>query len=213
MNREPKALHTVLLAAAALVASAPAAALVQTPPPAPTPAATPAPAPAAAPAPAPAAAPAKRPDGLPLVFRSGAGEGRGSGVLTPGPSGVLVRLELTGLAPGWHALHFHQTADCSDAGLQKSGAHVQHGDKRPHGLLNPDGPDAGDLPNVWADARGEVHAEVFSTRVAAGASPSRANLLDTDGSALIVHASPDDGVSQPIGGAGARVACALVVQP
>ncbi len=166
-------------------------------------------------APPPAAAPApKRPDGLPLVFKSGEGQARGAGVLTAGPRGVIVRLELTGLAPGWHAVHFHQTADCSDAGLQKSGAHVQHGEKRPHGFLNPGGPDAGDLPNVWADAKGEVHAEVASTRVAADkADKERANLMDQDGSALIVHASPDDGISQPIGGAGARVACALITQP
>lgn len=164
---------------------------------------------------APAAAPApKRPDGLPLVFKSGEGQPRGTGTLTAGPHGVVVRLELTGLTPGWHAVHFHQTADCSDPGLQKSGAHVQHGEKAPHGFLNPGGPDAGDLPNVWADAKGEVHAEVASTRVAADkADRERANLMDTDGSALIVHASPDDGISQPIGGAGARVACALITQP
>ena len=173
-----------------------------------------APALAQAPPAAPPAAAPKRPDGLPLVFKSGAGEPRGTGVLTPGSKGVLIRLELTGLAPGWHAVHFHQTADCSDAGLQKSGAHVQHAAKTAHGLLNADGPDAGDLPNVWADAKGETHAEVFSTQVAADkAAAGRANLMDQDGSALIVHANADDGVSQPIGGAGARVACALIVQP
>lgn len=164
-------------------------------------------------APALAQAPA-RPDGLPLVFKSGEGAARGTGTLTGAPRGVLVRLELTGLTPGWHAIHFHQTADCTDAKLEKSGAHVQHGGKKPHGLLNPAGPDAGDLPNVWADARGEAHAEVFSALVAADkAGEGRAALMDTDGSALIVHASPDDGVSQPIGGAGARVACALITQP
>ena len=103
---------------------------------------------------APATGPV-RPQGLPLVFKSGAGEARGTGTLTPGPTGVLVRLELTGLTPGWHAVHFHSVADCSDAALQKAGAHVQHmGPKAAHGLLNPDGPDAGDLPNVWADSRG-----------------------------------------------------------
>ncbi len=183
-------------ALAAALALAPAAAVAQ------------------APAQTAAAASAKRPDGLPLVFKSGAGEPRGTGTLTPGPHGVLVRLELTGLTPGWHALHFHSVADCSDPALQKAGAHVQHAEgKAAHGLLNPEGPDAGDLPNVWADGRGEAHAEVFSTAVSTGPDKGRANLLDTDGSALIVHANPDDGVSQPIGGAGGRVACALVVQP
>lgn len=172
------------------------------------------PAPAAAAPPASATPAAKRPEGLPLVFKSGAGEPRGTGVLTPGPKGVLVRLELTGLTPGWHAIHFHAVADCSDSALQKSGAHVQHPmGKTPHGFLNPDGPDAGDLPNVWVDGKGEAHAEVWSTAVSTGADKSRANLLDTDGSALIVHANVDDAFTQPIGGAGARVACALIVQP
>lgn len=162
----------------------------------------------------PAPAPPKKPDGLPLAFKAGDGAARGTGVLTAGPKGVLVHLELTGLTPGWHAIHFHAVADCSDAKLEKSGAHVQHGGKAPHGLLNPDGNDAGDLPNIWADADGKVKAEVFSTFVSADkASAGRANLMDQDGSALIVHANLDDYVSQPIGGAGARVACAPIMQP
>ena len=193
------------LPVALLCASAPVAALIMTTRPALS-----QPAPAAA----PAAAAAKRPEGLPLVFKSGAGEPRGTGVLTAGPRGVLVRLELSGLSPGWHAVHFHTVADCSDPALQKSGAHVQHpAGKTPHGFLNADGPDAGDLPNVWADAKGEAHAEVWSTAVSAGPDKTRANLLDADGSALIVHANADDAFTQPIGGAGGRVACALIVQP
>ena len=196
------------LPVALLCASAPVVALVMTTQPALS-----QPSPATASAPAAASAP-KRPEGLPLVFKSGAGEPRGTGTLTAGPRGVLVRLELTGLTPGWHALHFHAVADCSDPALQKAGAHVQHPmGKVPHGFLNPGGPDAGDLPNVWADARGEAHAEVWSTAVSTAPDKARANLLDADGSSLIVHAAADDAFTQPIGGAGARVACALIAQP
>lgn len=161
-----------------------------------------------------AAAPAlaqTAPSPVPLTFNGGDGKPRGTGVLTPAPKGVLVRLELTGLTPGWHAIHFHAVADCSDPKLAKSGAHIMPmGVKTPHGLLNPDGPDAGDLPNVWASEDGKVHAEVFSTFVTAKGSPTSTALMDADGSALIVHANPDDGITQPIGGAGDRVACALI---
>ena len=146
-----------------------------------------------------------------LTFNAGDGKPRGTGTLTPAPKGVLVRLELTGLTPGWHAIHFHAVADCSDPKLTKSGAHIMPmGVKTPHGLLNPDGPDAGDLPNVWAGEDGKVHAEVFSTFVTAKGGATSTALMDADGSALIVHANADDGITQPIGGAGDRVACALI---
>jgi len=31
--------------------------------------------------------------------------------------------------------------------------------------------------------------------------------MDKDGSALVIHANPDDYKTQPIGGAGARIVC------
>jgi len=39
-----------------------------------------------------------------------------------------------------------------------------------------------------------------------------ASLLDADGAALVLHASPDDYVSDPSGNSGTRIACA-VLQP
>ena len=151
------------------------------------------------------------PETVALTFNGGDGKPKGTGQLTAAPKGVLLRLSLTGLTPGWHAIHFHSVADCSDPKLQKSGAHVMPmGVKTPHGLLNPAGPDAGDLPNVWAADDGTVHAEVFSPFVSLKGGGSTTALEDADGSALIVHASPDDGLTQPIGGAGDRVACAMI---
>ena len=35
-------------------------------------------------------------------------------------------------------------------------------------------------------------------------------LLDEDASALVIHANPDDHMSQPVGGAGGRVACGVI---
>ena len=51
---------------------------------------------------------------------------------------------------------------------------------------------------------------MFSTFVTAKGSATSTALMDADGSALIVHANADDGLTQPIGGAGERVACALI---
>jgi len=82
---------------------------------------------------------------------------------------------------------------------------VNH-DQSKHGLLNPDGPDEGDLPNLYAAQDGSANAEVWSETPLNG----EGGLKDGDGSALIIHANEDDHTSQPIGGAGDRVACAVI---
>ena len=87
---------------------------------------------------------------------------RGRVDLRQGPTGLLIKIEASGLTPGWHGIHFHAVGDCSDtAKFEKSKAHVNH-DQSKHGLLNPEGPDEGDLPNVFANADGSVNAEVSS---------------------------------------------------
>lgn len=143
-----------------------------------------------------------------LVNAAGARVGRA--VLTQGPTGLLIRIEAEGLTPGWHGVHIHGTGEC-DAPFTSAGAHINHGDPgAPHGLLNPGGPDDGDLPNIFADDAGRVRAEVFTTRARIAADGPGQWLWDADGSALVIHASPDDHVSQPIGGAGDRVACGVM---
>jgi Cu-Zn family superoxide dismutase len=146
-------------------------------------------------------------------FKTGDGTDAGSAALAEGPTGVLLRLELTGLPEGWHGIHFHSTGDCSDAKFMNSGGHINHAaeaDKAPHGLLNPDGPDFGDLPNIHVGADGTAKAEVFSALVSLTGAGERPALLDDDGAAIVIHEAADDHKSQPIGGAGARIACAVV---
>ncbi|MCF8504374.1 MAG: superoxide dismutase family protein [Caulobacter sp.] len=140
------------------------------------------------------------------------GEAMGSATLTEGPRGVLMRVEAKGLTPGWHGLHFHEKADCSSSDFKSAGGHMHDAAPVAHGLLNPDANETGDLPNLFAGADGVANAEVFSTLVSLSAE-GRGRLLDADGSALVIHASPDDHLTQPIGGAGARVACAVIKAP
>ncbi|MEO0467477.1 MAG: superoxide dismutase family protein [Pseudomonadota bacterium] len=126
--------------------------------------------------------------------------------LTQAPVGVLgdVKLEPGSITPGWHGLHLHQVGDCSDIGTFKlSGGHlglIPDG----HGLLNPIGPEAGDLPNLYAFADGSATMEFFTTLT------SLSSIADADGSALIIHQNRDDHITQPIGGAGPRVGCAVL---
>ena len=90
--------------------------------------------------------------------------------------------------------------------FQLSKGHVNHENAK-HGLLNPEGPDEGDLPNIYANADGSVNAEVSSESVVL---TGEQGLKDRDGSALVIHANEDDHTSQPIGNAGARVGCAVI---
>jgi Cu-Zn family superoxide dismutase len=132
------------------------------------------------------------------------GSAHGTVTVTAAPKGVLLRVEAKGLTPGWHGLHFHEKGDCTGPKFTSAGGHVHAMNPVVHGLLNPQGNDAGDLPNVHAGNDGAVTAEFYSTLVSAPA------LMDADGSAVVIHASPDDYRSQPIGGAGDRVACAVL---
>jgi Cu-Zn family superoxide dismutase len=143
----------------------------------------------------------------------------GHALFREGPRGVVIVLEFNprSLTPGWHGAHLHQNGDCSDfaAGFQAAGPHVGHSPEAgKHGLLNPKGPEDGDLTNIFvADTDGPFAAELYAhgaTLSATGHGHHNAPLLGPKGAALVIHANPDDHVSQPIGGAGARVACAAL---
>jgi len=155
-----------------------------------------------------AAAPAAMPRTYPLKGATGAAIGQIT--LTDAPKGVILRVEAHGLAPGWHAIHFHEKADCSDAMFKSAGGHVHMTTPAVHGLLNPAANDLGDLPNLFVGSDGTGKAELFSPMVAMTTDTGRADLLDADGSALVIHAKPDDYMAQPIGGAGERVGCAEI---
>ena len=116
-------------------------------------------------------------------------------------------VDVGGLPPGPHGIHLHAMGSCTPDFKAATG-HVNPG-KVAHGLRNPDGPDNGDLPNLYAAADGTARVEFFTTRVsvAGGEMPA---LLDEDGSAVIIHENPDDHMTQPIGGAGGRIGCGIV---
>jgi Cu-Zn family superoxide dismutase len=144
------------------------------------------------------------------ALRTADGSDAGTVTAYHGPMGVLLKVEGKGWPEGWHGVHLHAVGTCEGPGFTSAGAHVNHADadKRPHGLLNADGgPDLGDLQNVYAHADGTANAEVYLAT--AGLNLQPATLMDGDGLSFLVHANRDDHVSQPIGGAGDRIACGV----
>lgn len=157
---------------------------------------------------APAAAPAPTPIGT-AALKTADGADAGTVTAFKGPLGLLFRVEGKGWPAGWHGVHLHAVGKCEGPSFTSAGAHVNHSEgARPHGLLNAaGGPDLGDLQNIYAAADGSAHAEVYLA--GSGLGMGGTDLMDTDGLSFVVHANPDDHVSQPIGGAGARIACGV----
>jgi len=124
------------------------------------------------------------------------------------PGGVLVRLEASGLTPGLHAVHVHAVGKCEGPAFTSAGGHFNPAGKK-HGLKNPDGPHAGDLPNMLVEQAGSGRFEAMTDKITLRAGPL--SVFDTDGSAFMVHAGVDDNVTDPTGNAGDRAACGLVV--
>lgn len=119
--------------------------------------------------------------------------------------GVKIIADIDGLTPGKHGFHIHEFGDCSAPDGSSAGGHFDpHHNK--HG--SPDAVDrhAGDLGNVVADAGGRAHYERIDHII-------QLNGPDTIiGRSVIVHANPDDYVTQPTGNAGGRVACGIIME-
>lgn len=148
------------------------------------------------------------PESRTASLKNASGQVIGQVTVTQAANGVLLQVQAKGLSPGWHGMHFHEKADCSDPKFQNSGAHLHANPPAVHGLLNPAFNDAGDLPNLYVSGDGSATAELYSSLVTFKATDTRPALLDADGAALVIHAKPDDHKSQPIGNSGDRIACA-----
>lgn len=121
---------------------------------------------------------------------------------------VVLHVNVSGISPGKHGVHFHAVGDCSDEKFLNTTGHINPMGKA-HGLNNPDGPDNADLTNLLADENGNVNQMLLSPRVSFyGTTMEQPALFDEDGSALVIHENEDDQITQPIGGAGARIGCA-----
>ena len=143
--------------------------------------------------------------GAPMAIVNASGQSIGSVRAWQTAGGVSFHNEASGLTHGVHGVHVHAVGRCDPPDFASAGAHWNPAEKK-HGINNPAGPHAGDMPNVEVAANGVLSA----TLTLAGA--SMASLLDADGAALVIHAAADDYVTDPSGNSGARIACA-VIQP
>lgn len=135
----------------------------------------------------------------------------GTATLIEGPNGVLIDLDLHDMPAGRRAIHIHRSGTCEDPdeGFVASGGHLNPEGKQ-HGLMNPDGPDNGDLPNIIVREDGTVQVELFTNLASLHGVGDRAAMLDEDGAAFVIHQNRDDHMTQPIGGAGPRIACGVI---
>ncbi|MBK4723296.1 superoxide dismutase family protein [Azospirillum sp. YIM DDC1] len=138
-----------------------------------------------------------------------AGQTIGTAAFIQTPSGVLIQLRLDKIPPGVHGLHIHENARCQPPDFQSAGGHFNPGG-RSHGLLDQGGPHAGDLPNVAASQNGQVWADILTDRVTLGTGTD--SLFGGNGTALVLHATPDDYRTDPAGAAGGRVACGPIMR-
>ena len=136
------------------------------------------------------------------------GAAHGTVSLRQTPHGVLLMAELTGVPPGVHGLHIHETGACdASEGFMSAGDHFA-GANDSHGYLVAGGPHAGDMPNIHVPDGGALTVEVFNPRISLV--DGAGFLLDADGSALMIHAGADDYESQPSGDAGDMIACGVI---
>lgn len=122
--------------------------------------------------------------------------------------GVQVQIEVSGLPPGSHGFHIHETGTCTPPDFKSAGGHFNPL-KKQHGHENPAGKHTGDLSNLEVKKDGTARATVKAAGATLG--KGSGSLLKPGGTAIVVHADPDDYKTDPTGNSGARIACGVIV--
>jgi Cu-Zn family superoxide dismutase len=133
----------------------------------------------------------------------------GTANLTQLGSAVRIVMQVRGLPAGVKGVHIHEVGKCEGPSFNSAGGHFNPGGRQ-HGALNPQGSHAGDLPNLTVAGDGTGRLETTTEQISLVTGPTA--LSDADGSALVIHAAPDDFQTDPTGNSGARIACGVITK-
>ena len=137
------------------------------------------------------------------------GQKVGEATLTETAQGVKIDLRVENLPPGVHAFHIHDKGDCTSHDFMSAAGHFNPFGKQ-HGLKNPQGPHAGDLPNLTVGPDGRGSASTVATLVTL--KEGKNSLFKAGGTSLVIHEKADDDMTDPAGNAGARIACGPIIK-
>lgn len=142
------------------------------------------------------------------TFKTASGLPAGTAQFVSNGSQVSVVVAVVGFTPGQHGLHLHTTGKCEGPDFSSAGPHLNPGGHE-HGAENPKGAHLGDLPNVNVGSKGTgtVTAAITGTP-----DEVMSALFDGDGTAIVVHAGPDDYKTDPSGNSGGREACGVLTR-
>ena len=119
---------------------------------------------------------------------------------------VTLAAAVTGLEPGIHGFHLHAVGECTAPDFTSAGGHLNPGDNS-HGSMSAGGKHLGDLPNLEIGTNGSATSRVDLSGSAEGTLKA---IFDDDGTAVVIHAKPDDYRTDPSGNAGPRIACGVI---
>lgn len=137
------------------------------------------------------------------------GQQVGEARLTETSGGVKIDLTVQNLPPGVHAFHIHEKGVCTGQDFMSAGGHFNPFGKH-HGMKNPQGPHAGDLPNLTVGPDGRGHAIFLDTLVTL--KEGKNSLFQPGGTSLVIHEKADDEMTDPAGNAGPRIACGPITK-